>query len=101
MLQARESCVLPPLPLSCIPLLGGRAIQYIHNIQNVLRSAMLGSASISALSDSTFIVASARLQGLSGTRAIAKYAKQLNPASSADREIARRSGYIAEIATQG
>lgn len=81
--------------------LGGRSIRFMHSTQNVLRSALLGSASISALSDSTFVVAASRMQGLSGTRAISKYAKQLNPASSTDRNLARRSGYISEIATQG
>lgn len=81
--------------------LGGRAIQYLHNTQNVLRSALLGSAPISALSDGTFVVAAARMQGLSGTRAIKKYAKQMSPTSDVDRKLAKRAGYIAEIATQG
>jgi len=70
----------------------------LANTQNVLRSALLGSASISAISDSTFIVATARLNGLSGTQAIKRYLKLLNPTSSADRTLAKRSGYIADIA---
>ena len=70
----------------------------LANTQNILRSALLGSAPLSAISDSTFIVATARLNGLSGTKAIARYAKMLNPASSADRALAKRHGYIADIA---
>lgn len=80
--------------------MSGAISNFIYNTQNVLRSAMLGSASISALSDSTFIVATARMNGLSGSKALGQYTKLLNPASSADRELANRTGYIAEIATQ-
>lgn len=70
------------------------------NVQNVMRSAMLGSASISAISDSTFIAATARLNGMSAGRTLAKYAKQMNPLDATDRRVARRTGNLAEIATQ-
>jgi hypothetical protein len=77
------------------------ALKLLGGTQNVLRSALLGSAPISAMADSTFIAATARLNGLSAVSSLARYTKQLNPASSADRKLARRSGYIAEIATSG
>ena len=74
---------------------------FVYNTQNVLRSAMLGSASLSAVSDTAFLGITARLYGMPATKAITKYGKMLNPASSADRKMAYDSGYIYEIATQG
>lgn len=63
--------------------------------QNWIRSAMLGSASISAISDTAFIAVTAKINGLSATRAMGKYFQSLSGGSEA-KEIARRSGYIVE-----
>lgn len=68
------------------------------NLRNLFSSAYLGSAPVSAISDTAFIAATASLNGLSSTRALGKYLKLLNPANKADRELAKRSGYIADIA---
>lgn len=79
----------------------GAISNFIYNTQNVLRSAMLGSASLSAVSDTAFLGITARLYGMPATKAITKYTKMLNPLDSADRQMAYDSGYIYEIATQG
>lgn len=63
--------------------------------QNWLRSAMLGSASVSAISDTAFIATTAKINGLSATRALSKYFQSLGGGAEA-KEIARRSGFITE-----
>lgn len=70
----------------------------VANTQNLLRSALLGMAPIAALSDSTFIKATANFNGLSGTKAMMRYAKMMNPLNGADRRLAKKQGYIADIA---
>jgi hypothetical protein len=64
--------------------------------QNWIRSSMLGSASISALSDTVFIAATAKINGLSPVRAMHNYAKVLAPGDREAKQIARRSGFIIE-----
>jgi len=66
-------------------------------VQNFLRSSLLGAAPLSAISDTTFIAMTAGINGLSGTRAMRRYLSLLNPLNVADRELARRMGYTAEI----
>ena len=64
--------------------------------QNVMRSAMLGSASLSAISDTAFIAATAKINGLSSTKALSNYLKIV--AGDKDmKTIARRSGYLADL----
>ena len=70
----------------------------LGNVQNIIRSSVLGSASISAISDNTFIIATAKMNGFSGTKALKRYYSLLNPFNKADRELAIRSGYVADIA---
>lgn len=65
--------------------------------QNWLRSAKLGSASISAISDSTFIAATAKINGLDATRVMGNYFKGVAPGDRQIKQIAKRSGFIAEI----
>lgn len=72
-------------------------VRALGTVQNWLRSALLGSASISAISDVTFIGATARLNGLSATKTMRRYFKFLNPASAKDRILAKRLGYTAEV----
>ena len=64
--------------------------------QNWLRSALLGSAGLSAISDSSFIVATARVNGLSATRALGNYVSALVPGSTEVKTMATRSNFIAE-----
>lgn len=70
----------------------------IGNTKNLLSAALLGSAPISAIADTAYIAATAKINGLSATKTLNRYLKLLNPASKSDREIANRSGYIADIA---
>lgn len=68
------------------------------NLRNLFSSAYLGSAPISAIADTAFIGATANLNKLSATQTLKRYLKMLNPLSSSDRQLARQSGYIADIA---
>lgn len=73
--------------------------RWLGNTQDLMRSAYLGSAPVSALSDSTFAVLGAKANGLSGVRALKRYIGQLNPSNYADRRSLARAGYVAEIAS--
>lgn len=64
--------------------------------QNWLRSAKLGAASISALGDPAFMMGTAKANGLSATRSMGFYAKNLNPLDGTTRGLAKRSGFIAQ-----
>jgi hypothetical protein len=68
-------------------------------LQNLLRSAYLGSAPVSALSDSFMAVHTARLNGLEASNVIKQYGKILNPKNDSDRRVARRIGFIAGAAS--
>ena len=70
----------------------------IGNLQNLFSAAYLGSAPISALSDATFISMASKFNGMNGAKALARYGKLLNPANAKDRALAKRSGYIADVA---
>lgn len=59
-------------------------------------AAKLGGAALSAVTDLGFQGVTARFNGLGFTGVVRGYARQLNPASSADRLVAVRSGLIAE-----
>ena len=76
----------------------GWIFRTIGNTKNLLSAALLGAAPISAISDTAFVAATAKINGLSATKTLTRYAKLLNPASSKDRNLAKRSGYIADIA---
>lgn len=65
--------------------------------QNYIRSAVLGAASLSASTDSAYIVATSRLNGMSATRSLKRYFSLLNPLSDTDRKLAKRNGYIVEL----
>lgn len=67
---------------------------------NIKRSAYLGSAPISALSDTFFISLAAKMNGIPAMQTMAQYIKLLNPLDSTDREVARTLFYVAS-ASQG
>lgn len=68
------------------------AIKGIAGTRDLLTSALLGSAPISAISDVNTQLMTRRLNGLPQTKVLWSYLKQLNPASSADRKLAIRLG---------
>ena len=68
----------------------------IMGAQNLLRSAMLGSASISALSDSVFLKLGTDAFGMNGTQAFKNYAAA--SLKGADRDMVSRSAHIMEQA---
>jgi len=67
--------------------------------QNWLRSTLLGSAPVSAMSDSFFAAWTAKANGLPATGVMKQYFKLLNPASSADRRVGRRIAFISSAAS--
>lgn len=69
----------------------------LSHLQNLQRSSMLGSAPIAALSDTTFLIATARLNKLPVMDTIGRYLSLLT-FGAGDREIARSAGYILEDA---
>lgn len=69
----------------------------LTGVQGWLRSAMLGSASISALSDTSFILATAKVNGLSASRAMTNYLAMLAPGANETKALARRSGFLVDI----
>lgn len=71
----------------------------LSDIKNVLRSSLLGSAAVSAMSDSFYGAFTAKMNGLPQTKFISDYFKLLNPADGSDRAIARRQAFIASAAS--
>lgn len=67
----------------------------LQNVQNVIRSAFLGAAPVSAMSDSFFAGFTAKMNGVPTTKVMGEYFKLLNPADASDRRVARRIGFIA------
>lgn len=65
-------------------------------VRSVQTAAKLGSATLSAVSDVGFQVATRKFNGLPARKVLSGYLKQLNPASAEDRMLAVRSGLIAE-----
>lgn len=64
--------------------------------QNIIRSAKLGAASLTAIGDSGYIAASAKLAGLDAVRALKYYVQGVAPGDRMIKEIAHRSNFIAE-----
>ena len=63
--------------------------------QNWLRSALLGSAPISAIADGATMSATALVNGLSATRAMKNYFASVSPLDNEMKQIASRSGFLA------
>lgn len=64
--------------------------------RNVLQAAILGGATLSAISDRAFTFATASMLGIPNGRILGRFLKQLNPASIADQELALRVGFGAD-----
>jgi hypothetical protein len=69
------------------------------NIQNLLRSSLLGGAPVSAMSDSFYGAFTSKMNGVPAVKFMAQYAKILNPADARDRQMARRLGFVASAAS--
>lgn len=65
---------------------------------NIKRSAYLGSAPISALSDTFFVSLASKMNGVPAIKTMGQYLKLLNPLDSTDREVARTLFYVASAA---
>jgi hypothetical protein len=73
--------------------------KFIQGWLNVKRSAYLGSAPISALSDTFFVSLAAKMNGLPAVDTMGQYFKLLNPADKTDRDVARHLFYVASAAS--
>lgn len=65
---------------------------------NIKRSAYLGSAPISALSDTFFISLASKMNGVPAMKVMGQYLKLLNPFDATDREVARTLFFVASAA---
>lgn len=74
----------------------GRWARGFSSLRQYLTSAQLGSAALSALSDVGFQRITAKFNGLSHVKVMARQLSLLNPANAADRKLAVRLGLIAE-----
>lgn len=70
----------------------------LANLQKLRVASVLGAATISALSDSTFVAMTAKMNGLPVTNTMKTYLSLVNPKSSTDRQLARNLGFIADDA---
>lgn len=73
----------------------------MQNSRDWLRSAQMGSAVVSAVSDHGTMKATADWNGLSGLDVEMNYLRQLNPADATDRQAARELGLLAELTLSG
>lgn len=69
----------------------------MDNVRNVQRSAYLGSATLSALPDTMFLVATSKLNGLPATKSLNNFVGLLNPMNKQHRKTAIDQGYIADL----
>ena len=74
----------------------GTFSRLFSGVQNWIRASSLGSASISAMSDTAFVSATAKVHGLSSTRVLGKYLKIMTGNKDLN-QIARRSGFLAHV----
>lgn len=71
----------------------------MKGLQDWLRASYLGFAPISAMSDSFYAGWTARMNGLKPQKVLGYYFSLLNPASDADRRIAKRTALISSVAS--
>ena len=69
----------------------------LTGLLNLQRSALLGGASISAISDVAFGAATAKINGMSASRALSMYSKKLFTSGGELTTIANRSGFITDV----
>lgn len=92
---------------SMLSIIDGSASSPVHStwsnsmagLRNVLVSAQLGSAAISAITDVHFQRMAANMVGLEPMKVTRRLGKLLSPGSGADRALAVRMGLIAETAS--
>jgi len=80
---------IPVVPESA---LGRGTINFVHGLRNWNVAAMLGSATLSAISDVHTGALARRFYGLSETKVLAHYLTAFVPRSAADRRLAARLG---------
>ncbi|MBC7908590.1 MAG: hypothetical protein H7Y60_17815 [Rhodospirillaceae bacterium] len=68
----------------------------MQGTRNMLRSAQMGSATLSAITDFATVKATTEWNGLEASKVLKWYTGQINPASPADRAFARRAGLVAD-----
>jgi hypothetical protein len=68
-----------------------------NGYMNLLRSAYLGAASISAISDTAFLIATARMRNLNTFNALKMYGQLVAPGSKGLKGIANRAGFISDV----
>jgi hypothetical protein len=78
----------------------GKTALFFGSVRQVLSSAQLGGAMISALSDANFGRLTAKYNGMESSRLIRRQLSLINPANEADRQLAIRMGLIADEASQ-
>jgi hypothetical protein len=71
----------------------------LSNLIMLRVSSLLGSASIAALGDTTFLYMTAKRNGLPAFNVLETYAKLINPTSNVDRQMMRNAGFIADMAS--
>lgn len=76
----------------------GPMYKFIMGWLNIKRSAYLGSAPISALSDTFFVSLASKMNGIPAMKVMGQYLKLLNPLDSTDRDVARTLFYVASAA---
>jgi hypothetical protein len=75
--------------------------RFLAGTRNVLTAAYLGAASLAAIpGDTATMFRTAAFNRTSGAKTLGRYLSMMNPANEADRQLAIRSGLIAETATQ-
>ena len=74
----------------------GRFSLALSNLQNIMRSAYLGAASISAITDTFYAAAAGKINGMSPTKVMGRYFQMLNPAK--DKALANRTLSVLEDA---
>lgn len=78
----------------------GAVARTFGGVRSFLTSALLGSASLSAITDVAFQAVTRGFVGLPVTGALTGYLRLLNPLNAGDRKVAVRLGLIAEEASR-
>jgi hypothetical protein len=72
-----------------------------QSTRDILRSAQMGSAVLSAIVDFATVRATTSWNGLSTTKTLARYFSLMNPANAEDRQLARDMGLVMEAVMMG
>lgn len=74
----------------------GKMASFFSGTRQILQSAQLGAAALSAVTDVNFQRMARQMSGLSSLRILPQYLKLLNPVNLADQKLAVRLGLVAE-----